>query len=50
MLLHAYLNLHVWLILIRVLVSNLLGINLLMLCWLTFWLLQKFIICRDKFI
>ena len=48
MLLHAFLNLHVWLIFIRVLVSNLLGRDLRMLRWLKFWILQEFLTCRDN--
>ena len=49
MLLHAFINLHVWLILIRVLVSNLLGRDIWVLRWLTFWLSQAFLTCKEFF-
>ena len=48
MLFHAFLNLHVWLILIRALVSNLFDSDLQMLHWLTFWLSQEFLTCKDN--
>ena len=45
-----FLNLHVWLVLIHVLVCTLLEWDLQMLCWLTFHILQRFLTCKDNFI
>ena len=50
MILRAFLNLYVWLILIRVLVSKLLGWDLGILRWLTFPILKAFLPCKDNFI
>ena len=50
MLLCAFLNLYLWLILIRVSVSILFGRDLQMLRWLMFWLLHVFLTCKDNFI
>ena len=49
-LLHAFLNLHLWLILIRFLVSTLFVCALQMLRWLMFWILQAVLTCKDNFI
>ena len=48
MLLHFFLNLYVWFILILVLVYMLLGNDLGMLWWLMFWILQALLICKDN--
>ena len=48
MILHEFINSHLWSILISVLVSNLLVSDLKMLLWLIFLLLKAFFNCKDN--